>query len=609
MVDNHGSTPMHIAAKHGRSGIVAALLAFKKAQVDLHPKDNRGLTPLHWAAMKGHTKVLEKLLKEPNINMSIVDHNGNTALLWAAYCGKLEILKVIVEHIKENEVWKRNNDGSNILHLASKRGHGKVVRWLVTSAHPKLNLDVNAVDNNHATALHLAISEGCLDVAEALAESKFLEFDTRDEMGQSPLHRAAECGNTEALGFLLEKGSTRGSSYGHLLERRACGSNIVTRLPANSKTDMNSFSNPAAKSFANALDDNGRTPLHVAVEKGHIDFVEELVKNDCVDVNAMTDKCKMLQHRLIDTKELDVKKPSKLGKKNSKITATSKYSQTPLHIAAEAGNIEMLNALLKATNIRVNANDDHMRAPLHVAARKNLHGVAKRLLAAEGCKLNRRDCDGYTPLHIAVFGGSLDVAEQLLTQPDIDVNILDKKGNSPLHLAVEKKHLEMVKLLLKVEKTDVNVTKFNKKETTLLQQAVANNSWDIIESLLGSKAVNANFINSNNCLSLLLAAVTVGKCKIVEILLEKSPALLSVCDAHQNTLLHLAARKGHTTIVSALLVKGISVNAINKNNKTALDFAFERRNPKLHRILLHAHAVQGAIVLKDQKHSRLFPSS
>ena len=75
LADEDGVTPLHLAAYHGRAGMVDLLLA-AKAKVEL--ADKRGRTALHWAALGNQSEIIEKLLAQ-KANLEATDDAGDTA--------------------------------------------------------------------------------------------------------------------------------------------------------------------------------------------------------------------------------------------------------------------------------------------------------------------------------------------------------------------------------------------------------------------------------------------------------------------------------------------------------------------------------------------------
>jgi ankyrin repeat protein len=93
--DDHGTTPLAMAAFGGKSQVVALLLA-RDARA-ARAVDDRGRTPLHWAAIGGHTEVIEQLLRE-GLDLNATDRDGDAPLHLAARFGKPEAFAVLLAY-------------------------------------------------------------------------------------------------------------------------------------------------------------------------------------------------------------------------------------------------------------------------------------------------------------------------------------------------------------------------------------------------------------------------------------------------------------------------------------------------------------------------------
>ncbi|MFQ6647549.1 hypothetical protein Gotur_021595 [Gossypium turneri] len=110
------------------------------------------------------------------------------------------------------------------------------------------------------------------------------------------------------------------------------------------------------------------------------------------------------------------------------VNSRDKHSRTPLHLAAWAGQAQVVSYLCKQkADVGAAAMDD--MGAIHFAAQKG-HLEVVRTLLSSGVSVRATNRKGFTPLHYAVQGSHLE-------------------GFTPLHYAVQGSHLEVIKVLLK----------------------------------------------------------------------------------------------------------------------------------------------------------------
>ena len=127
------------------------------------------------------------------------------------------------------------------------------------------------------------------------------------------------------------------------------------------------------------------------------------------------------------------------------LQAVDWYGETPLHKAAAAGALPLVEVLLEAAG-RIDGLDKLGRTPLHRAAHAGHQAVVKVLLEQHKALLAVGDSQGQTPLHLAARQGHRAVVAQL-ARAGADVYRWGKQGEHALHQATAQGHTDVVKLL------------------------------------------------------------------------------------------------------------------------------------------------------------------
>jgi cytohesin len=117
----------------------------------------------------------------------------------------------------------------------------------------------------------------------------------------------------------------------------------------------------------------------------------------------------------------------------------------PIHDAAQRGDVANAAELLRGDSHLVSSKDDIGDTPLHLAARMG-HMNMVELLLAHGASVNVKDNAGITPLHLAALDGHADVVELLLAKK-AEIEAKDNDGNTPLDKATQKGDKDIVDLL------------------------------------------------------------------------------------------------------------------------------------------------------------------
>ncbi|KAJ5527601.1 ankyrin repeat-containing domain protein [Penicillium frequentans] len=113
-----------------------------------------------------------------------------------------------------------------------------------------------------------------------------------------------------------------------------------------------------------------------------------------------------------------------------------------LHIAAQAGHEQIVQALLQHDTTDINKADSDGRTALIHAVVENNQSVVY-LLLGRGARIGASDCDGRSALHWAVLYHRIEILEVLLKhreqhEASFDIDTHDSTGWTPLHMAVHR---------------------------------------------------------------------------------------------------------------------------------------------------------------------------
>ncbi|XP_053879491.1 ankyrin repeat domain-containing protein 26 isoform X4 [Malaclemys terrapin pileata] len=162
--------------------------------------------------------------------------------------------------------------------------------------------DINQLDKENRTPLHLACANGHLDVVTYLVDNK-CKLNLCDNDNRSPLMKAVQCQQEKCATMLLEHGAepnlvdVNSNTALHLAAQTANISLVVQLLEYNAHID--------------SQNKEGYTPLTIAITENHQEMVEFLLK------------------------------------KGADVHARDKSKRTPLMIAASGGELSLIKVLLQ----------------------------------------------------------------------------------------------------------------------------------------------------------------------------------------------------------------------------------------------------------------------
>jgi len=356
----------------------------EKALMDINGYDITGYTPLTFAAEMGNTAAVHVLVREGKVGLDRGRKtDGATALYLAAQRGHTEIVYFLVEEGADTGK-ATHTDNSTPIIIATQNNHVECVHLLLTLGRASTNC-IRSSDG--MTALHLAAV--CREddmLCMILAFGKNLDVNMRNDIdnGATPLYKAAEGGRSQVAKILLE-----------------------------SRADPNL-----------ATINGNATPLFIACHHGHHEAVRVLLGEFPMRCDIYKATSTGVTPMFAVAEKGDYTMAEILLSAGVNVNQCMKDDgQTPLHVTAARGHLEMVKLLLSTGKANVNqASSSDGHTPLMHAARSG-HVAASRALLRGGACVNSCTSIGITPLHASALGGHEDVARLLIHEGYADVNI------------------------------------------------------------------------------------------------------------------------------------------------------------------------------------------
>ena len=404
-------------------------------------EDDAGRTPLHWAIMKQHTRSVDLLLQQ-GASIDLCDRESKCALHFAAEFGNQKLVQRLLQISEMIEA--KDCHGRSPLLCAVENLHAGVIHSLVQAG-----ARVNIVNNRHQNPLHL-ISRS------PMVKERFPLLDFFISQGAP----TGPCDVDNMTPFLYALGNRSEELALHLLDtgydvnfrlHRRCWTRKMENLLVTYKVDESFERSTRGESVGltalhftalngivgmtallldygvdpNAIDDNGDTPLHMAI------------------------RCQIGGHKYDDpwvTGEYAVETLS------DTITIITDYEEDWYEVWEEIDQTResTVQQLLKSRDIDVNIANNDGEFPLHVIRFEN--GRAHRAYAVlsalldHGAQVSSLNLKRQTCLHLACKAGNLD-AVRILLEKGSDITLLDVDNLSPVHYAVRHNRSDVMQLM------------------------------------------------------------------------------------------------------------------------------------------------------------------
>ncbi|KAJ5962647.1 ankyrin [Penicillium viridicatum] len=429
---------------------VAPGVDWREAARKLDLQDDAGKTPLHWAIMKQHPQSVNMLLQE-GASTNLCDTESKCALHFAAEIGNKELVQLLLQTPEMIET--KDCHGRSPLLCAVENSQIGVVHALVQAG-----AQVNVVNTMRRNPLHI-ISRGHMHKDRFALMDYFLSQGAStvlcDVYNMTPFLYAL--GNQyEDLALRLLDGRF---DVNFRLHRRLWTSrmeNLSMIYDIDENVESPSRGDPSVGLTAlhftalsgmaemtalllvhgadpNALDDNGDTPLHLAI------------------------RCRVQGHKYDD--------PWVTGE--YAVEALSNYitdyeeEGSDIWAAIDQARENTVQQLLSSQAIDANIANNAGEVPLHVIpfGEGRAHHACALLTVLLDCgvQVSSLNLEHQTCLHLACKAGNLD-AVRIFLEKGSGITLLDKHGMSPIHYAVCQYRSDVLQLMF--EKRHEQLSRF-----------------------------------------------------------------------------------------------------------------------------------------------------
>uniref|UniRef100_A0A1B0CGM8 Putative ankyrin n=1 Tax=Lutzomyia longipalpis TaxID=7200 RepID=A0A1B0CGM8_LUTLO len=416
------------------------------------------------------------------VSLSAPDGKGESPLWSALEMEKYDIAEVLVRHGVDTDCWGPGPDGclQTLLHRAIDENKDDAAIFLIKSRcdvdsprQPGPDGQGGDEARDKASPLHLCSQWGLVNVLQTLIDHG-ANVNAVDCNNKTPLHVAIENQHDEMIGILLchpsidlrqrDKSGNTPFAAALTVRNHKAAQNILQRLP----------------NAAEQIDQRGRNFLHVAIMKDDLESVLFLLAIR-VDVNSRVhdvNQTPPLHLAASSENEMLVRNLILAGARVNERDATSK---TALHVAAERGRVANVSALLQ-NGADFDAVDGDGNNALHIAVREGHLAVVRELLTESGINAEAVNNKGYNPMLELCRTGKDNTAATICElflecMPKYPINQTDFQGNTPLLLAFMRGQAPMCKVLVKngaclgtENKDGVNIFNFQLATNQLLHK-------------------------------------------------------------------------------------------------------------------------------------------
>ncbi|KAF9731964.1 ankyrin repeat protein [Paraphaeosphaeria minitans] len=270
----------------------------------------------------------------------------------------------------------------------------------------------------------------------------------------------------------------------------------------------------------------------------------------------------------------------------AKVNVKDKDRKTPLHLAAQDGRRDVVEALCQAPDIELDLSDKEGRSALHLASLNEKPAVLT-LLSEKGAMIDRKDSKKRTAFLDAAAAGNIELLKTLRA---CGANINQQTPLhkwSALHCCVSRGRLKCLKALLAFPGGKLDIDIVNVDGRTPLHEAVRRSRTAIVKALADKGA--AVDTRDSQKRTPFLDAAKAGKLDMVKKLREKGADVDQVSGVNGWSALHEAANKNYVEVARYLVGEGakldLKIKGGSRKGLTARGIAQKKKNKEVLELL------------------------
>ena len=497
-----GECILHALANERESTPIIKIFLKKFDSIDIFTK-SRNLTPSYYAASSGNVDNL-KLFIDNGADVSNIFNNYYETISKIAGRGFTEIaellitngvdfdnknkfgdkpLQVAVRYGQHDFVKFLINKGINAdvgdLYHAAKGNHSDIVRFLLDSGIRDVCLDCEPgvpyscpnykVNNRYystnscfcQTALYVAMSMGYLNIVKLLLSYGKASLECKDNLGQTPLLRAAKRNDAEMATLLLKEGANVEAECGLLIDIYEynifsiencnkdvcpCGTRSIHLFAGRSSWEM--VKELVSRWNANPFSENcqGLTPVSIAMMQNRVDIIRNFNDKSAGEITFIMNKTALRYAAICGSLET-LKWLTNIAN-SSFFQKVYEDGMTLLHLAANWSAYPVVyyddsGWIIQSCTEDISDSYWYTNKTYFFLLSVNEYKkrlMTVRLLSKLQQNINKTDKYGRTALHYAAVRGFAGAVRHLVRQGS-DWKIKDQNGDTPLELALKESPL------------------------------------------------------------------------------------------------------------------------------------------------------------------------